>query len=325
MGHDDVERHGRHAGAARAVAVRRRGQRGGGRGAARGGRRAQDRRRSPGATATGSCSSPAASGSTSSACSPSRGSSGPALDGPAGRRGGLHRRGRRRAGAGLRAHVGGGRRRRLADQVRRPRHASGAPRRGGDRARWPASRTARSRRARHPRPAARRAAARAGCTGRGDAEGAPLWWPQGKVAGEYLPRWLTEHGVTPPGGRGARTRASRSTGRSASCAAPSSSTCTGSRASSAAPTRRSPRWAAACARRASAEPARPPTGGTIRSTSSVDTTPARQVPARPTTTTCVASCSTISDAARSRPAVLGEGQRRGGRELAGGDVRAARG
>jgi sulfide:quinone oxidoreductase len=35
-------------------------------------------------------------------------------------------------------------------------------------------------------------------SGRGDAEGAPLWWPQGKVAGEYLPRWLTEHGVTPP-------------------------------------------------------------------------------------------------------------------------------
>ena len=33
---------------------------------------------------------------------------------------------------------------------------------------------------------------------RGDAEGAPLWWPQGKIAGEYLPRWLTEHGVTPP-------------------------------------------------------------------------------------------------------------------------------
>jgi len=34
--------------------------------------------------------------------------------------------------------------------------------------------------------------------GRGDAKGAPLWWPQGKIAGEYLPRWLTEHGVTPP-------------------------------------------------------------------------------------------------------------------------------
>ena len=35
-------------------------------------------------------------------------------------------------------------------------------------------------------------------SGRGDAEGAPLWWPQGKIAGEYLPRWLTEHGVAPP-------------------------------------------------------------------------------------------------------------------------------
>jgi sulfide:quinone oxidoreductase len=34
--------------------------------------------------------------------------------------------------------------------------------------------------------------------GRGDAEGAPLWWPQGKVAGEYLPQWLAEHGVAPP-------------------------------------------------------------------------------------------------------------------------------
>lgn len=33
---------------------------------------------------------------------------------------------------------------------------------------------------------------------RADAEGAPLWWPSGKVAGEYLPRWLTEHGVAPP-------------------------------------------------------------------------------------------------------------------------------
>ena len=35
-------------------------------------------------------------------------------------------------------------------------------------------------------------------SGGGDAEGAPLWWPQGKIAGEYLPRWLTEHGVAPP-------------------------------------------------------------------------------------------------------------------------------
>jgi len=34
--------------------------------------------------------------------------------------------------------------------------------------------------------------------GRGDAEGAPLWWPHGKVAGEYLPRWLADHGVAAP-------------------------------------------------------------------------------------------------------------------------------
>jgi sulfide:quinone oxidoreductase len=34
--------------------------------------------------------------------------------------------------------------------------------------------------------------------GRGDADGAPLWWPQGKVAGQYLPRWLAAHGVAPP-------------------------------------------------------------------------------------------------------------------------------
>jgi sulfide:quinone oxidoreductase len=34
--------------------------------------------------------------------------------------------------------------------------------------------------------------------GRGDAEGAPLWWPHGKVAGQYLPRWLAENGVVTP-------------------------------------------------------------------------------------------------------------------------------
>jgi sulfide:quinone oxidoreductase len=34
--------------------------------------------------------------------------------------------------------------------------------------------------------------------GRGDAESAPLWWPQGKVTGRYLPRWLAEHGYGPP-------------------------------------------------------------------------------------------------------------------------------
>lgn len=32
---------------------------------------------------------------------------------------------------------------------------------------------------------------------RGEGEGAPLWWPQGKVAGSYLPRWLADHGFAP--------------------------------------------------------------------------------------------------------------------------------
>jgi len=35
--------------------------------------------------------------------------------------------------------------------------------------------------------------------GRGDGEAAPLWWPAGKVAGLYLPRWLAEHGLAPQG------------------------------------------------------------------------------------------------------------------------------
>jgi sulfide:quinone oxidoreductase len=35
--------------------------------------------------------------------------------------------------------------------------------------------------------------------GRGDGEAAPLWWPAGKVAGLYLPRWLAEHGLAPGG------------------------------------------------------------------------------------------------------------------------------
>jgi hypothetical protein len=35
--------------------------------------------------------------------------------------------------------------------------------------------------------------------GRGNAYGAPLWWPAGKVAGEYLPRWLADRGVAPQG------------------------------------------------------------------------------------------------------------------------------
>ena len=35
--------------------------------------------------------------------------------------------------------------------------------------------------------------------GRGDGEAAPLWWPAGKVAGLYLPRFLAEHGIAPHG------------------------------------------------------------------------------------------------------------------------------
>jgi sulfide:quinone oxidoreductase len=34
---------------------------------------------------------------------------------------------------------------------------------------------------------------------RGSAEGAPLWWPHGKVAGEHLPRWLAENGIVANG------------------------------------------------------------------------------------------------------------------------------
>jgi sulfide:quinone oxidoreductase len=41
---------------------------------------------------------------------------------------------------------------------------------------------------------------------RGDAEGAPLWWPHGKIAGEFLPRWLAEHGVAPPAAEPPPTR-----------------------------------------------------------------------------------------------------------------------
>jgi sulfide:quinone oxidoreductase len=32
---------------------------------------------------------------------------------------------------------------------------------------------------------------------RADVDSRPLWWPAGKVAGEYLPGWLAEHGVAP--------------------------------------------------------------------------------------------------------------------------------
>jgi sulfide:quinone oxidoreductase len=44
-----------------------------------------------------------------------------------------------------------------------------------------------------------------------DAPAAPLWWPEGKVAGEYLPKWLVAHGTAPrprhrPSGRTVEVR-----------------------------------------------------------------------------------------------------------------------
>ena len=86
--------------------------------------------------------------------------------------------------------------------------------------------------------------------GRGDAEGAPLWWPQGKIAGEYLPRWLSEHGVAPPGGVPAPEgrRASPSSARCARYVPRSTSTCSSSAASTGSPTRTWHRSAGGCAK-----------------------------------------------------------------------------
>lgn len=95
------------------------------------------------------------------------------------------------------ADLGGRRRRSLAGEVRWRRHPPGGPRRGGDRA------PGRGRRrpdpgepVLHGRLLTGRGSRR--LTARGDAEGAPLWWPTGKIAGEYLPRWLADHGVAAP-------------------------------------------------------------------------------------------------------------------------------
>ena len=59
---------------------------------------------------------------------------GPGARGPAGRRGGVHRSPATTRASRARAHVGGGRRRRLADQVRWPGHTPGAARGRRDRA-----------------------------------------------------------------------------------------------------------------------------------------------------------------------------------------------
>ena len=71
-------------------------------------------------------------------------------------------------------------------------------------ARRPASRTRPIRASRSSTAGCSSGSARRRLRGRGDAEGAPLWWPQGKVAGEYLPRWLAEHGVAAAGGTARR-------------------------------------------------------------------------------------------------------------------------
>jgi sulfide:quinone oxidoreductase len=42
-----------------------------------------------------------------------------------------------------------------------------------------------------------------------DEQGAPLWWPGGKVAGEYLPRWLAARGTAPRSPRRPEGRAIR--------------------------------------------------------------------------------------------------------------------
>ena len=90
-------------------------------------------------------------------------------------------------------------------------------------------------------------------TGRGDAEGAPLWWPAGKVAGEYLPRWLAEQGVAPQGAKEPPEEGITIRRPLRECKGRRRGTSTSSRASSAAPTPRSGRSDAGCARRASAE------------------------------------------------------------------------
>ena len=136
--------------------------------------------------------------STSSACSPCRGSSGPIVEGARDGRGRLHP---------SPATTGSSR----AASARGP-PATASSRRSSSAA-WP-----RTRRASPPPAIARLAGVEdvpdpgepvlhgrllvghrtRRLRGRGDAEGAPLWWPHGKVAGEYLPRWLAEHGVAPP-------------------------------------------------------------------------------------------------------------------------------
>ena len=121
---------------------------------------------------------------------------GAGFGGRAARRRGLHPGRRRRARAGLRTDVGRGRRRRVAGQVRRAGDAPGAARLRGDRAAGRRGGRAGPRRARPARALADRSRHTAAERAR-RLRGRALWWPAGKISGEYLPRWLTEHGVAP--------------------------------------------------------------------------------------------------------------------------------
>ena len=198
----------------------------------------------------GSSSTPAASASPPSASTRCHGSSGP------------DRRGCRptRRGSSSRATTPGSR----AASGPGPRATPSSPpsssaasrriRRGArwrDRADGRGRRRSRSGRTRPPRPATRRPPHAPPQRPR-RRRGAPLWWPQGKIAGEYLPRWLTEHGVAPPAAEEPTGEGSPSTGRSARCQDPSWSTSEAWPASSAPRIPRSPHSAAACARPANA-------------------------------------------------------------------------
>ena len=178
----------------------------------------------------GSCSSRAASASRCSASSPCRASSGPGSRGCRPTTTASSSPGRTRA---WRAASGRGR-----PATASPPRSSSAAWRRTRRAGRPPHRAPRGRggRARPGRAGPARAAARGpaqppAATRRG-APGAPLWWPGGKVAGEYLPRWLTEQGITPPPAaappEGLTVRRPLR-----AMSAPRRSTCTSSRASSA--------------------------------------------------------------------------------------------
>jgi hypothetical protein len=84
--------------------------------------------------------------------------------------------------------------------------------------------------------------------GRGDAAGAPLWWPSGKLAGEYLPRWLVEHGVVPQAAEAPPQDGVSVERPLHELHGPEADISSTSHAATAAMILRSPVWAAVCAR-----------------------------------------------------------------------------